>query len=189
MKGFAKYVFIYQMYYNPLDELENDDALLFSKKIRKHLEKVQGRLYVVEKELSKSKEDDEHQKLWRRKNHLERFSDWLESCIQDLDDIHKGVPWKYPNKHSKTQADEWYEWKPLSERSKPAELTYLTPVKSKVSGEGQKLMIRQVSKKEALLSMGYSPEMVSMFGVEDRGKIFREYIFVGKYMNKLQPKT
>lgn len=161
----------------PLDELENDDALLFRKTIKKRLERVEGRLYQTEKELAGSLKYEEHSKVWRRKNHLERFSAWLRDCLQDLDDIHKGTPWKYPLKVGmmyREQSPEWYEWKDPKERNTPPKRVEpnivpkeerQTEKESTVEKEQRKRRIRKATKEEALLSLGYDPSFISALGL------------------------
>ncbi|AMQ10578.1 hypothetical protein [Brazilian marseillevirus] len=164
------------MYASPLDELENDDALLFRGTIEKQLERIEGRLYRVEKELEKNLEYEEHNKVWRRKKHLERFSNWLRDSLQDLDDIHKGVPWKHSLKvgmMNRERSTSWYEWKDPKERVVPQKIEL--PVVSKkesqpekestVEKEQNKRRIRGQTKEEALHSLGYDPSFISALGL------------------------
>lgn len=75
--------------------IENFEADQFNAKIHKELEKVEAKLYKTGKLLVSNLEYEEHNKQYRRKNYLERYRLWLEECVQDLDDIHRGIIWKY----------------------------------------------------------------------------------------------
>nr|WQM87012.1 hypothetical protein [Marseillevirus cajuinensis] len=161
------------MYSHPLDGLENEDALVFRKTIQKQLERIEGRLYQTEKELSKNMEYKEHNKVYRRKNHLEHFGAWLRDCLQDLDDIHKGVPWKYPLKvgmMNREQNPRWYEWKDPKDRVLPPPPKMEIPKKKSTEDlvDNEERPVRGIwkaSKGEALLALGYDPNLVAALGL------------------------
>lgn len=159
------------MTYRHSSPIENFEAEKFSKKIRKQIELVEGKLLLTKKRIEKGLDEEEHHKQYRRTNYLERYMLWLEDCIQDLDDIQKGVPWKYNKKCGSIWArgvsPGWYEWKDPSIKEAPKEdiqVRYVVRESEESSDEEEQTpqrSIRNVSKQEALLCLGYSPEFVA----------------------------
>lgn len=145
--------------------IENFEAEKFSKKFRKQIELVEGKLLLAKKRMESGLDEEEHHKQYRRTNYLERYMLWLEDCIQDLDDIQKGVPWKYNDKCGNIWARRvspgWYEWKDPSIKEAPKENVKVRCV-TKEESQGTQRSIRNVSKQEALLCLGYSPGFVAI---------------------------
>ncbi|AQQ73944.1 hypothetical protein [Kurlavirus BKC-1] len=154
--------------------IENFEAEKFTKKIRKQIELVEGKLLLAKERMKTGSDEEEHHKQYRRTNYLERYKLWLEDCIQDLDDIQKGVPWKYNDKcgsiWARRVSSGWYEWKDPSIKEAPKEDIQVRHVvrESEESSDEEvqtpQRSIRNVSKQEALLCLGYSPEFVAALG-------------------------
>ncbi|AHA46241.1 hypothetical protein ISTM_343 [Insectomime virus] len=157
--------FLYQkenMTYRQPAPIENFEAAKFSKKIGKQIELVDGKLLLAKERMGKCLEEEYH-KQYRRINYLERYRLWLEECLQDLDDIHKGVPWKHETKcgsiWGRRVSPDWYEWEDPSIEKVP-EPYVVRKGDDNVKKEKPTREIRQVSKQEALSCLGYSQEFI-----------------------------
>lgn len=166
-----------KMTYWSSQPIENFEAEEFKKKIDKELEKVAYKLHKTRKSLKTGLDEELHHKQHRRRNFLKRYRLWLNECLQDLDDIHKGITWKYeykPNGQHRQQSRHWYEWRePGTEQELPARkiLKVKTPEKRAVckKEEVQETLpcsgIRKCSKRDALLALGYDESLVSALGL------------------------
>ncbi|AEA06952.1 conserved hypothetical protein [Lausannevirus] len=165
------------MSYRSSVAIENFEAEKFAKKIRKQVELVEGKILLAKKRMETYSEEEEHHKQYRRVNYLERYKLWLEECIQDLDDIHKGVPWKHIEKCGslwrRSVSSDWYEWKDPKTKEEPKEPAVYCTIKQVAEEDSSseeesddeirepQREIRNVSKQEALLCLGYTPEFIA----------------------------
>lgn len=161
------------MYSSPAP-IENFEALEFKNTIEKQMEKIEAKLYANKKAFkNKSISYDEHNVLFRRKNYLKRMRSWLEDCLQDLDDIHKGVPWKHIEKVgylSREKSPDWYEWRdPKEERPKKEVAIPVGHKKTEQKEEipGPSRCMKKVSKAEALAAMGYDENFIAALGLTE----------------------